>query len=141
MLAAALTPAEIEAQFAGNIEARVEIMFDAATASLQGGVSAGSASDLAGGPQSGGGGPGARPRARARGTAWGSVWHQPAAVDREHGRSGATACCSCGEAEGEEWPDLSDAALAATVRDWLQPILLCPDKLSTRSAMMSSRAR
>jgi len=27
-------------------------------------------------------------------------------------------------AEGEEWPDLSDAALAATVTEWLEPILL-----------------
>jgi ATP-dependent helicase HrpB len=27
-------------------------------------------------------------------------------------------------AEGEEWPDLSDAALAATVGEWLEPILL-----------------
>jgi ATP-dependent helicase HrpB len=27
-------------------------------------------------------------------------------------------------AEGEEWPDLSDAALTATVNDWLEPILM-----------------
>ena len=27
-------------------------------------------------------------------------------------------------AEGDEWPDLSDAALAATVTEWLEPMLL-----------------
>jgi ATP-dependent helicase HrpB len=42
-------------------------------------------------------------------------------------------------AEGDEWPDLSDAALAATAADWLAPILqsktelaaLKPDELET----------
>jgi ATP-dependent helicase HrpB len=33
-------------------------------------------------------------------------------------------------AEGEPWPDLSDAALAASVADWLQPILLFKTALS-----------
>ena len=29
-----------------------------------------------------------------------------------------------GAAEGGEWPDLSDAALAANVSDWLEPVLM-----------------
>ena len=33
--------------------------------------------------------------------------------------NGATACMFLRRAEGEEWPDLSDAALAATAMDWL----------------------
>jgi ATP-dependent helicase HrpB len=37
-------------------------------------------------------------------------------------------------AEGDEWPDLSDAALAATARDWLAPILMFKTALSEISA-------
>ena len=36
---------------------------------------------------------------------------------RSRSRNGATASCSCARAEGEEWPDLSDAALVATADD------------------------
>ena len=37
--------------------------------------------------------------------------------------NGATASCSCARAEGDEWPDLSDAALGADRREWLAPVL------------------
>jgi ATP-dependent helicase HrpB len=47
-------------------------------------------------------------------------------------------------AEGAEWPDLSDAALATTVSDWLEPILLFktslvdvqPDELDTAFSVL-----
>ena len=39
------------------------------------------------------------------------------------------------KAEGEAWPDLSDAALAATVRDWLAPHLHGRSRLSDLAAL------
>src|SRR5262249_58600695 len=37
-------------------------------------------------------------------------------------------------AEGDEWPDLSDAALAATAADWLAPALAGKTSLAALSA-------
>jgi ATP-dependent helicase HrpB len=121
VLAAALTPAEIEAQFAGNIEARVEIMFDAATASLQarslrrlGAISltvrpmrVEPAADT--------------PRKLADGIAQLGVDRLPWTKSLRQWRDRVL---FLRRAEGEEWPDLSDTALTATVRDWLEPVLL-----------------
>ena len=45
-----------------------------------------------------------------------------------------TACRSCVDAEGDEWPDLSDAALAATAVDWLTPALAGKTALADLSA-------
>ena len=36
--------------------------------------------------------------------------------------------------EGDEWPDLSDAALAATVSDWLAPMLAAKTALGEFTA-------
>jgi ATP-dependent helicase HrpB len=38
------------------------------------------------------------------------------------------------QSEGEEWPDLSDAALASTLRDWLAPFLFGKTSLAQISA-------
>ena len=51
-------------------------------------------------------------------------------------RNGATASCSCATSEGDEWPDLSDAALAASASEWLAPALsdktaICRDHAPT----------
>jgi ATP-dependent helicase HrpB len=120
VLAAPLTLAEIEAQFADRIESRDEIAFDAASASLR-----------------------AR-RLRRLGSI--ALAEQPLTVvaDDASARMLAQAAARLGierlpwtkplqqwrdrvmflrRAEGDEWPDLSDAALAATAVDWLAPAL------------------
>ncbi len=123
VLAAVLTLAEIEAEFAGRIESRDEIVFDQASASLR-----------------------AR-RLRRLGAI--SLAEQPLKMvaDAETSRMLAQAIARLGidrlpwtkpleqwrdrvmflrrlpERGGEEWPDLSDAALAATAANWLAPVL------------------
>ena len=66
-----------------------------------------------------------RPR-REHGSACSPKRSPPPGSTACRGRSrcanGATACCSCARAEGDEWPDLSDAALAASVGEWLAPL-------------------
>jgi ATP-dependent helicase HrpB len=120
VLAAPLTLAEIEVQFADRIESRDDIAFDAASASLR-----------------------AR-RLRRLGAI--ALAEQPLTVvaDDASARMLAQAATRLGierlpwtkplqqwrdrvmflrRAEGDEWPDLSDAALAATAVDWLAPAL------------------
>src|SRR5262249_59359498 len=120
LLAAPISLAEIEARFSARIEAREELTFDAASASL-----------------------------RARGTRrFGAVvlaeQAQPVKPNAESARMLADGIVRIGldrlpwtkalrqwrdriiflrAAEGDEWPDLSDAALAATLADWLAPVL------------------
>jgi ATP-dependent helicase HrpB len=116
VLAAKLTLAEIEALFADAIEARDDIAFDAATASLRG------------------------RRLRRLGAITLAEQPMPVASSDDAARMLAQGIARIGidrlpwtkslrqwrdrvmflrRSEGNEWPDLSDAALAATATDWL----------------------
>jgi ATP-dependent helicase HrpB len=120
VLAAAITLAEIETRFADRIEAREEIAFDPPSASLRG------------------------RRLRRLGAI--ALAEQPVAVtaDDQAARVLAAGVAKAGldrlpwtkaltqwrdrvmflrVAEGAEWPDLSDAGLAARLDDWLVPML------------------
>jgi ATP-dependent helicase HrpB len=120
VLAAPLTLAQIEAQFADRIESRDEITFDAVSASLRarrlrrlGAIA------LAEQPLTV-----VADDATARMLAQGVVglgierlpWTKPLRQWRDRVKF-------LRRAEGEDWPDLSDAALAATAVDWLAPAL------------------
>jgi len=131
VLAARLSLAEIEAQFADRIESREEIVFDEGSASLR-----------------------AR-RLRRLGAI--ALAEQPVTVvpDDAAARILAAEIARLGidrlpwtkalrqwrdrvmflrRAEGEEWPDLSDAALAATAADWLAPALVGKSALAKFTA-------
>jgi ATP-dependent helicase HrpB len=121
ILAAPISQAEIEARFADHIETRDDVVFDAGSMSLRG-------------------------RAGKR---LGAVVfsERPAAIEanEENARTFAHGVARAGlarlpwtkpltqwrdrvmflrKAEGEEWPDLSDEGLAATVEQWLAPALV-----------------
>ena len=120
LLAAPLTLAEIEAHFGDRIEARDEIAFDDATASLRarrlrrlGAITLGEQirkvepdDDTA--------------RMLAEGIARLGIDRLPWTKSLQQWRDRVM---FLRRAEGDEWPDLSDAALAATAGDWLAPIL------------------
>src|SRR5262245_8882616 len=120
VLAAPLTLAEIEAQFADRIESRDEITFDAASASLRArrlrhlGAIALAEQPLAVAADEAGA------RMLAQGAARLGIerlpWTKPLRQWRDR-------VMFLRRAEGAEWPDLSDAALAATAVDWLAPAL------------------
>jgi ATP-dependent helicase HrpB len=120
VLAAPLTLAEIEAQFADRIESRDEIAFDAASASLRArrlrrlGAIALAEQPLTVVADD------ASARMLAQGAARLGIerlpWTKPLRQWRDR-------VMFLRRAEGEEWPDLSDAALAATAVDWLAPAL------------------
>jgi ATP-dependent helicase HrpB len=120
VLAAPISLAEIEARFADRIEAKEEITFDPSSASLRG------------------------RRLRRLGAL--ALAEQPVAVaaDEQAARALAAGIARIGldrlpwskalaqwrdrvqflrRAEGDEWPDLSDAGLAARIDDWLTPAL------------------
>jgi ATP-dependent helicase HrpB len=120
VLAAPIEAAEIEARFAGQIEDRGEVSFDAASASLR-----------------------ARRRKRLGAIAL-SEQVQSVAPDSENARLLAEGIATLGigklpwtkaqlqlrnrvmflrRAEGDEWPDLSDTMLASTAAEWLAPFL------------------
>ena len=120
VLAAPVEVAEIEARFAGQIEDRSEVAFDTASASLR-----------------------ARRRQRL-GALILSEQTRPVASDSESARLLAEGIATLGigklpwnkaqlqlrnrvmflrRAEGDEWPDLSDATLAITSAEWLAPFL------------------
>jgi ATP-dependent helicase HrpB len=120
VLAAPLTLAEIEAQFADRIESRDDIAFDAASASLRarrlrrlGGIAL-AEQPLTVTPDD------ASARLLAQGAARLGIerlpWTKPLRQWRDR-------VMFLRRAEGDEWPDLSDAALAATAADWLAPAL------------------
>jgi len=127
VLAAPLTLGEIDAQFADRIESGDEIAFDAASASLRarrlrrlGAIA------LAEQPLTV-----VADDATARMLAQGVVglgierlpWTKPLRQWRDR-------VMFLRRAEGGEWPDLSDAALAATAVDWLAPALAGKTALS-----------
>jgi ATP-dependent helicase HrpB len=119
--AAPITPAEIEGRFAAQIETRDEVTFDAASASLRG------------------------RKSRRLGAI--VLSERPVAVvpNEDTALQLADAIARIGidrlpwskalrqwrgrvmflrKSEGEEWPDLTDAALAASARAWLAPALV-----------------
>ncbi len=120
LLAAPITPEEIEARFAGKIEARDDVTFDAASASLRG------------------------RRSRRLGAIALSEQPIPVTGSDENAQKLADGIARLGIArlpwtkalkqwrdrviflranEGDEWPDLSDTALTKTVAEWLTPAL------------------
>ncbi len=131
LLAAPITLAEIEQIFADRIEAREEISFDAASASLRG------------------------RKIRRLGAL--VLGEQPMRViaGEDNAQKLAAGIAALGidrlpwskalrqwrdrvaflrASEGEEWPDLSDAALAASVSDWLAPVLTAKTSLGEIAA-------
>jgi ATP-dependent helicase HrpB len=120
VLAAALTLAEIEAQFADSIAARDEIAFDAATASLRArrprrlGALVLADQPIRITPSDD------TTRMLAAGIAQLGISRLPWSKALRQWRDRAL---FLRRAEGVEWPDLSDAALAAGAVDWLRPAL------------------
>ncbi len=119
--AAPITPDEIEAQFAGAIVAREDIAFDAATMSLRGrksrrlGAIALTEAPLAIAPND------ETATILADGIAKSGIDRLPWTAALRQWRDRAMFLRM---SEGDEWPDLSDAALANSAKDWLAPILL-----------------
>jgi ATP-dependent helicase HrpB len=121
LLAAALPLVDIEAHFGNHIERRDEITFDDSSASLRGRmVRRLGALVLADGPSRVEPGD-ETPRLLAQGIARVGVDRLPWTKSLRQWRDRVM---FLRRAEGEEWPDLSDAALTATVDHWLEPILM-----------------
>jgi ATP-dependent helicase HrpB len=120
LLAAPLTPEEIEARFADRIEMRDDVTFDPTSASLRG------------------------RRSRRLGSIVLAEQPFPVTADEATAQQLATGIAKLGIArlpwskalkqwrdrvlflrasEGDEWPDLSDAALSDTAAQWLAPAL------------------
>ncbi|MEI7804184.1 MAG: ATP-dependent helicase HrpB [Hyphomicrobiales bacterium] len=131
VLAAAMPLAEIEARYAARIENRDEVFFDAASASLRG------------------------RRGRKLGALVLAEQAVPVKPDAESARELAKGILALGldrlpwtkplaqwrnrimflrRSEGDEWPDLSDAGLASTIAEWLEPMLLDKTSLAQISA-------
>jgi ATP-dependent helicase HrpB len=129
--AAPITLAEIEARFADGIEAREEIVFDAASRSLRG------------------------RKSRRLGAIMLSDRPMPIEPNEETAKILADGIASAGidrlpwtkplkqwrdrivflrASEGDEWPDLSDVALAKAAREWLAPSLVAKTALADVTA-------
>ena len=129
--AAPITLAEIERRFSDRIETREETVFDAASASLRG------------------------RRSRRLGAIALSDQPMPVAANDDTAQKLADGIAGLGigrlpwtrslqqwrdrvmflrASEGEEWPDLSDVALAQTVNAWLAPALLAKTALGEIAA-------
>jgi ATP-dependent helicase HrpB len=119
--AAPIALAEIEAHFAERIEAREEITFDAAGGSLRGrksrrlGAISLSDQQIRVEPNE------ATARLLADGIARAGIARLPWSKALTQWRDRVM---FLRRSEGDEWPDLSDAALAGSVNEWLAPILL-----------------
>ncbi len=131
LLGAPITLAEIEARFAAQIERRDEIVFDAASASLRGRRTERLGAIVLA----------ERPLKIETSDETASLLAQGIArsgIDRlpwtPSLRQWRDRVMFLRRAEGEEWPDLSDSALAATAIDWLSPILLSKTSRSDISA-------
>lgn len=119
-LAAELTEAELERRFAARITSGVEIAFDPEAAAVRAReVRRLAALTLADRPRAVPAGE-ATARALARGIATLGIGRLPLtpALAQWRDRVGFLR-----RAEGEPWPDLSDAALEASIEDWLAPFL------------------
>jgi ATP-dependent helicase HrpB len=120
VLAAALTPAEIESQFADHIESREEVAFDERSASLRArrlrrlGALALAAETMAV-PATG-----ESACLLAEGIARLGIARLPWSKALQQWRDRVL---FLRRAEGDEWPDLADAALAANAVEWLAPAL------------------
>jgi ATP-dependent helicase HrpB len=120
VLAAPLALAEIEAQFSDRIEGREEIAFDEASASLRArrlrrlGALALSEQPIAIVPDA------ASARMLAQGIVRLGVERLPWTTALQQWRDRVM---FLRRTQGEEWPDLSDDALAASTVDWLAPAL------------------
>ena len=131
LLAAPITLMEIEQRFADKIESRDDISFDAASASLRGrrskrlGALALSEQTMRVAPGE------ANARLLAEGIARLGVDRLPWTKSLKQWRDRVM---FLRRAEGDEWPDLSDAALAADTGDWLLPLLSDKTALSDISA-------
>jgi ATP-dependent helicase HrpB len=131
VLAAALTGTEIDTHFAGRIEARDEVAFDDASASLRGrrlrrlGAIALTEQPLKIAPSE------ETARLLAQGLARVGIdrlpWTKAARQWRDR-------VMFLRRAEGEEWPDLSDAALTAGAPDWLASVLASKSALADLGA-------
>ena len=120
VLAAAISLGEIEARFAGSIERKDEVVFDAASGSLRGRRSQRlGASALTDAPQ-----PVTPSEENARLLAEGVA---RAGLDRLPWTKGISQWRNrvifLRVSEGAEWPDLSDAALASSASEWLASTL------------------
>jgi ATP-dependent helicase HrpB len=131
LLAAPLTLAEIEANFGERIEARDEIAFDASTGSLRarrlrrlGAVTLGEQVRKVE-PDD------ATARMLAEGIARLGIDRLPWSKALRQWRDRVM---FLRRAEGDEWPDLSDAALAATAAEWLATALAGKTALSALGA-------
>ena len=121
LLAAQIAPEEIEARFADRIERREEIVFDAASASLRGRRSERLGAIVLRDRAIRIGGQDDAPRILAEGIARLGIDRLPWTKSLQQWRDRVV---FLRRHEGDEWPDLSDAALTATVDEWLEPILL-----------------
>jgi ATP-dependent helicase HrpB len=131
LLAAAITLEEIEARFAGEIERREEISFDAGSASLRGRASERlGAIALAERPFAVTPGPESAKKL-AEGIVRLGLDRLPWTKALQQWRDRVM---FLRRAEGEEWPDLSDEGLAASPDEWLLPLLHDKTALSALSA-------
>jgi ATP-dependent helicase HrpB len=126
LLAAPIGLAEIEARFADRIVTREDIAFDPVSASLRlRRLRRFGAIRLSEQPM-----PAAASEAAARALAEGIAW---LGIDRlpwtKALRQWRDRVMFLRASEGDEWPDLSDAALAATVNAWLGPSLAAKTEL------------
>jgi ATP-dependent helicase HrpB len=121
VLAAPIALAEIDAQFADRIENREDVTFDEASASLRArrqrrlGAMTLAEQPLAVAPDA------ASARMLAQGIARLGIARLPWTPSLRQWRDRVTFLRST---LGDEWPDLSDAALAASAADWLAPALI-----------------
>ena len=123
VLAAVLTLAEIEAEFADRIESRDEIVFDQASASLRarrlrrlGAISlAEQPLKVAADAETSG--------MLAQGIVRLGIERLPWTKPLKQWRDRVMFLRRLPDRGGEVWPDLSDTALAATAADWLAPVL------------------
>ena len=121
VLAAAIALADIEAHFADRIEATEEVTFDPPSLSLRGrrlrrlGALALAEQPIAVAPDE------AAAHALAAGVARLGVERLPWSKALTQWRDRVL---FLRRAEGEEWPDLSDAGLAERIDDWLKPTLV-----------------
>ena len=131
MLAAAITAAEIEARFADRIESREEIAFDAASGSLRGrrgrrlGALVLSERAFAVMP-----GPDAA-RLITEGIVAVGLARLPWTKALSQWRDRVSFLRA---SEGDEWPDLSDVALALRAPEWLSPLFTNKTALTALSA-------